>query len=499
MHLSRVAVALVACAACGPSSAVNGTVGGSGLSAKQAVVLTGTDASGTLVALGLVISDQPDVCQQLTSGGKVAGTSLQVVLTSTGATGLLPPGVGTYRVESAGGLQARGQLVRTVGTSQALFPVKAGQVVVESFRPGADAHLAGTFELTIGESLEKMTGHFSAPICVTPPAVVQVLRPDESLCNPANPCPGSVPKPAEVAACVDALKTSKCSTEHRAALVCIGDRRVCAADGTVDATATIAACAAELSAYAKCAGPMEQPAPTCSSNAACASTQHCDLTRGSSTFQTCVAGAPTCPDCAASQRCDLASMTCVDRCSVTGCAANQTCNSTSGVCEATVATCNPSAPAPDTCGYGRVCQSNSTCMAVPAPTCSNFPGGSAPLAWTPANGTGPVLYSFTDELVDDAAMCTAGTRAFTFTLRAYRTDGDWPAAITAPTGYSTVGTSFPLSGSVRPSGYQRSGRQLTLKATLCVSMSTTAAEFGFAYSGGNGVCGTISGGTPGTG
>ncbi|MBX7096201.1 MAG: hypothetical protein K1X89_00685 [Myxococcaceae bacterium] len=244
---------LLSLAACGSGNSFTGTVGGESLVVKQSALVTGTDSSGNLTGLVIVLSDQVDLCAQLSSN-KLAGNALGISLTSTGASGaLVPPTPGDYRVEATGGLQARASLRRTVGTSVSNFDAKAGTVKLSALRSGADGSAAGTYELTLGEALEKVTGSFNAPLCVVGNTVT-VIGVGGDLCNTPSKCSADpMSSDADKKACQTALKSdTKCSAEYRGVLVCLQSKQKCTTENKTDSTAFATDCKPELDAYVAC-------------------------------------------------------------------------------------------------------------------------------------------------------------------------------------------------------------------------------------------------------
>lgn len=245
--------ALLSLAACGSGNSFTGTVGGEGLVVKQSALVTGTDSSGNLTGLIIVLSDQVDLCAQL-STNKLAGNALGIALTSTGASGaLVPPTPGDYRVEATGGLQARASLRRTVGASISNFEAKAGTVKLSALRSGTDGSAAGSYELTLGEALEKVSGSFNAPLCVvgTPVTVIGV---GGDLCSRPSKCSAD-PKPtdADKTACQTAIKDgTKCAAEYRLILACAQAKQKCTSENKTDSTALVNDCSVELTGYTNC-------------------------------------------------------------------------------------------------------------------------------------------------------------------------------------------------------------------------------------------------------
>ncbi len=178
-------------------------------------------------------------------------------------------------------------------------------------------------------------------------------------------------------------------------------------------------------------------------------------------------------------------------CTLGSCGATRTCNFTTGACQA-ASTCTTVNPQPDTCGYAGFCGST-TCAQVKPPTCSNFQQPGSMPSFNPRTNTGPIIYGFVDETIDDASFCGApGSNiiSYSLTLNVYRTDVDWPLATTALPGFfyvKTDGTKVSAVTMMRPSGYRPVGKTATFKVTLC-SQATSNVSAGFYFDNGNEMC-----------
>ncbi|MBX7096200.1 MAG: hypothetical protein K1X89_00680 [Myxococcaceae bacterium] len=154
-------VALVL-AACGEAPGnLDGTIGKNAFTVRDAVLLGGRDARGNLDALGVVLSDQPGLCEAL-KAGKVEASTLELLLTSGGAA----PGVGAYAVGAAMGNRAQAQ-GRPLGKTPVL--AVSGAVSVAQLETGNRAFIAGSFDLTF-DSQEHARGSFHAPVCLVAPS-----------------------------------------------------------------------------------------------------------------------------------------------------------------------------------------------------------------------------------------------------------------------------------------------------------------------------------------
>ena len=117
------------------------------------------------------------------------------------------------------------------------------------------------------------------------------------------------------------------------------------------------------------------------------------------------------------------------------CASGEVCNN--GFC-ATAASCTGSAQG--TCAYGQFCNGTTCSDVTPRPsTCANFTADSNPgLTWTPATGTGPVIYSVEKLSGDDSFCSTSAPVGFRAKVKAYRTDANFPTTRTDLNGFFYV-------------------------------------------------------------
>ncbi len=187
------------------------------------------------------------------------------------------------------------------------------------------------------------------------------------------------------------------------------------------------------------------------------------------------------------------------------CPSGYSCNSSTGTCSLpggndagmdAGTSCNSSNAQPDNCGYGNVCQTSGACQEAQKGTCSNFASSHSTSTWTPASGTGPVIYSHVDVSPDNAAACGAGT-AYTVTLSAY-TSGTFPANESNLPGFkyvTTTGTEIDIPAMLLlQSGYTVSSdmKNATMTFTLCSTTAPTSIVAGFYFTGGNPYCATLT-------
>lgn len=194
---------------------------------------------------------------------------------------------------------------------------------------------------------------------------------------------------------------------------------------------------------------------------------------------------------------------CTPKCtSDASCGTGRTCDTASGQCKTGPGpgpggTCQGTAQS--TCSYGQFC-SSSTCTAAPvAPTtCENFPSGNRP-DWSATTSNGPVIYSISKLRYEaNSSFCTSGG-AYVFSIRAYRTDADWPSTRQGLSGFFYVKTDTTKldvvnSGLLLPNtGYNRSTTNLKdaeFQTYLCANLASI--QVGYYFTGGNPVCASFS-------
>jgi hypothetical protein len=210
--------------------------------------------------------------------------------------------------------------------------------------------------------------------------------------------------------------------------------------------------------------------------------------------------APKCAadlDCGTGRTCDTATGQCkagptgVD-CTFGSCtAANQVCNSTTNKCEA-AATCTGTAQG--TCAYGQFC--NGTTCAQPAkPTCSNL--ASKPAAsFTPASGTGYIVYGVEKREFGGTTGCGTGTQRVIPRISFYTKDGTLPAGEEGLNGgfYVTVNGNEIGLVPANMLNYTRAadGKSATVDVFLCADDAISSINLAFFFTGGNGFCSTLT-------
>lgn len=283
--------------------------------------------------------------------------------------------------------------------------------------------------------------------------------------------------------------TKKCTATCTGGSDCPSSAKTCAAiNGSAKSfcqCSTDALCGGSL----VCSTLSKQCVSKCTSNAACPSGATCDADAGQCIGATVDAGT----DAGTTD----AGVDAGAACTLGSCTGGKLCNFTTGACE-TAAACSTTNVQPDTCGYAGFC-SGTSCDQVGLASCVNFQQTSSMPTFNPRTSTGPIIYGYVDETIDDAAFCGApGTNiiAYTVTLKAYRTDADWPAQTAALPGFFYVksdGTKTSAVGSMRPSGYVHTGKSATFKVTLCSTVTSNLGA-GFVFDNGNETCVIAAGG-----
>jgi hypothetical protein len=171
----------------------------------------------------------------------------------------------------------------------------------------------------------------------------------------------------------------------------------------------------------------------------CQTTQQCNLDRDTAdqvcsiVDEVCVTACAQDTDCPSGRTCDTATGQCgaptnTDPCNGE-CTANETCDTTGST-----PTCRPTTggscqgTAQSTCAYGEFCSVNQCTPAPVAETnsCANFSANRP--AWSPTTGSGPVIYSITavKNIAQGNQTCQSTQNELHLSVRAYRTDQDWP-------------------------------------------------------------------------
>jgi hypothetical protein len=216
--------------------------------------------------------------------------------------------------------------------------------------------------------------------------------------------------------------------------------------------------------------------------------------------------------CGTGNVCSALTKRCTAKCATkSDCPGTATCNATTGQCAAGASVdagmtgdagvaCSSAKDAPDTCGYGGVCNTAMSCQAVKNDvTCTNI--SSSNFTPWPAGmpGTGPVIYSHRIEAGDNTKcdQATANKNGFTLTLFVYAganyTFPDQKSALPGFAYYSSTGASTAGNSLLQQINYTLSNgsKNMTAKFTLCAS-STSPFTAGFAFTNGNAYCTEVS-------
>lgn len=174
MRRGMLAAALLACAACGGGSnsspaTVNGTIGGQGMGAQDAVSTVFTVASDSA---GLIfITNSPNTCAKL-SAGQIPrnGKAILIILgTQSGSSTSAPTATGSYTVFSSVAIVGqignvalvRYQAVDASCTPTSDIEATGGTVTLTKIDTSG---YAGTFDMTFSDN-SHVTGSFTANKC----------------------------------------------------------------------------------------------------------------------------------------------------------------------------------------------------------------------------------------------------------------------------------------------------------------------------------------------
>ncbi len=200
--------------------------------------------------------------------------------------------------------------------------------------------------------------------------------------------------------------------------------------------------------------------------------------------------------------CSTLDKVCTPKCTADAdCGAGRTCDTATGQCKAggnTGTACTGTAQS--TCSYGQFC-SNSKCEAAPvAPaTCQNF-SASRP-NWSASTSNGPVIYqASTLRYETNSSLCQTGD-AYILSIRAYRTDADWPATRAGLSGFFYVNTGGQQTDVVNQgllipnTGYNRNPNNLKdaeFQTYLCPGSNVSSIQAAYYFTGGNPICQTFN-------
>lgn len=222
----------------------------------------------------------------------------------------------------------------------------------------------------------------------------------------------------------------------------------------------------------------------------------------------CVTACSADTDCPTGRTCDTATGQCLagnntDACGGL-CNEDETCDTTGStpVCRPTAGeTCEGTSQS--TCAYGDFCSANQ-CVAAPVAdaTCQNF--GSNRPEWNPSTSSGPVIYDITTLkfVAKGNQYCDEATQAeIVLSVRAYRTDQDWPSTRSGLSGFFYVNTqqqTLDIVGRnllVPGTGYNRNSANLKdaeFQVYLCPPLNTSSLPVALYFTGGNPTCPIIT-------
>jgi hypothetical protein len=206
-------------------------------------------------------------------------------------------------------------------------------------------------------------------------------------------------------------------------------------------------------------------------------------------------------DCGTGRSCDTATGQC--KAGSTGtcnpaCGTGQTCDPQTNTCVSSGAACTGTSQS--TCVYGQFC-SGTTCADAPvAPaSCSNFATNRP--NWSASSSNGPVIYSVSKIRYEtNSSLCQTGD-AYVVSVRAYRTDADWPSTRAGLSGFFYVTTDTTRNdiigqGLLVPNtGYNRNTsnpRDAEFQTYVCPGSNVRTIQLGYFFTGGNPVCQTLT-------
>lgn len=215
--------------------------------------------------------------------------------------------------------------------------------------------------------------------------------------------------------------------------------------------------------------------------------------------------------------CQPSTKLCAAKCTAnTECGTGATCDTATGKCSGSSTVvdagtdagtdggqCDSTKAEPDTCGYGKVCNSENGCDAIIEGTCVNVTAAVAKSnhsAWVATTSTGPVIYNVVPK-TNVQADCATGTdggvvsSAFTVLVAAYSNTA-FPANKSDLPGFSYLTVSgnkvdVPLN-LLKQSNYHADGKNMTATFTLCPDVGTTSLQAAFSFTNGNGYCASLT-------
>jgi hypothetical protein len=169
-------VAAIALSAC--SGSMNGTIAGSNLAVADAIFYTPKDSAGKTLGLYLVMSDKPQICTSLKANRTAKGsTTLTFLMARVSANGeILAPEVADYTVVesflnfNSGANSALATFSKVDSNCTEVVASnarggKSGIVKLTGVKAEANGVASGTYDITVGNGNDKVTGTFAASFC----------------------------------------------------------------------------------------------------------------------------------------------------------------------------------------------------------------------------------------------------------------------------------------------------------------------------------------------
>jgi hypothetical protein len=296
-------------------------------------------------------------------------------------------------------------------------------------------------------------------------------------------CPGEEEGALTCTADGDCLEGEIC---HPGSKVCV---QTCTAGADCPSTAKTCAAISTSDSRQVC---------QCSTDALCNSEGMTDLVC-STLDKVCTSKCTSDASCGTGRTCDTATGQCKAggaTCTYGSCASGEICGASTNRCEVG-ATCTGEAQS--TCGYGQYCGTGK-CQDVAKPTCTNLAGKTAVVNFTPASGTGNIIYKV--EKVEFTPTTTAECPNTTNPVKViprvsfYVKTGTVPADDTSFSGFFYVKTDqgdVPLNAAnlfnYTKAADNKSG---SVSVFLCAANNITSIDLAFYFTNGNGYCTTFT-------
>ncbi len=142
--------------ACGPGTVVNGTVKGNALNVVDSMfVYTGG-------AVSLILADKPNLCATIVANRFPKNMTYISFNVNNTAAGDYTIGAGAQVFFAKLDDQCKGTFATEEGAG------KSGLIKFNTLTATANGYANGTFDVTVGPQLDKLTGSFSTKFCVLP-------------------------------------------------------------------------------------------------------------------------------------------------------------------------------------------------------------------------------------------------------------------------------------------------------------------------------------------